>query len=102
MLLLLVWAKRNLIDNYSDEEIETVIAHEFGHFKKKHIIKNIFIGTVTSFLTLFAIAYLYQISISWFGFSSITQVAALPLLALWSMLIGINTITFGKHTLTKI
>lgn len=85
-----------LIDNYSDEEIETVIAHEFGHFKKKHIIKNIIIGTATSFLTLFAIAYLYQISLSWFGFSSITQVAALPLLALWSMLIGIIQSPLGN------
>jgi STE24 endopeptidase len=85
-----------LIDNYSDEEIETVIAHEFGHFKKKHIIKNIIIGTITSFLTLFVIAYLYQTSLGWFGFSSITQVAALPLLALWSMLIGIIQSPLGN------
>jgi len=66
-----------------------VIAHELGHYKLKHIVKNIMIGTVTSFLTLYIIAYLYEISIGWFGFSSIIQVAALPLLALWSMLIGI-------------
>jgi STE24 endopeptidase len=85
-----------LIDNYSNEEIETVIAHELGHFKKKHIIKNIIIGTVTSFLTLFVIAYLYQNSLGWFGFSSITQVAALPLLALWSMLIGIIQSPLGN------
>ena len=85
-----------LIDNYSDEEIETVIAHEFGHFKKKHIIKNIVIGTLTSFLTLFVIAYLYQNSLGWVGFSSITQVAALPLLALWSMLIGVIQSPLGN------
>ncbi|MFB3056184.1 MAG: M48 family metallopeptidase [Ignavibacteriaceae bacterium] len=85
-----------LIDNYSDEEIETVIAHEFGHFNKNHIIKNIIIGTATSFLTLFVIAYLYQNSLGWFGFSSITQVAALPLLALWSMLIGIIQSPLGN------
>lgn len=78
-----------LLDNYTNDEIETVIAHELGHYKLKHIVKNIIIGTVTSFLTLYIIAYLYQISIGWFGFSSITQVAALPLLVLWSMLIGI-------------
>ena len=85
-----------LIDNYSNEEIETVIAHELGHFKKKHIIKNMVIGTVTSFLTLFVIAYLYQNSLGWFGFSSITQVAALPLLALWSMLIGVIQSPLGN------
>jgi STE24 endopeptidase len=85
-----------LIDNFTDEEIETVIAHELGHYKKKHIIKNIVIGTVTSFLTLYLIAILYQNSLSWFNFSSITQVAALPLLALWSMLIGIFQSPLGN------
>jgi STE24 endopeptidase len=85
-----------LLENYSLEEIETVIAHELGHFKKKHIIKNIIIGTASSFLTLFIIASLYQISLSWFGFENITQVAALPLLALWSTLIGLVQSPLGN------
>ena len=78
-----------LLDNYSNDEIETVIAHELGHYKKKHIIKNIIIGTVSSFVTLFLIAVLYKISIEWFGFDSINNIAALPLLMLWAMLIGL-------------
>ncbi len=85
-----------LIDNYSNEEIETVIAHELGHYKKRHIVKNIVFGTVTSFLILFIIAFLYEKSLSWFGFTSITQVAALPLLALWSMLIGVVQMPLGN------
>ena len=85
-----------LLDKYSVEEIETVIAHELGHYKKKHIVKNILIGTASSFLTLFVIALLYQNSLSWFGFDSITQVSALPLLALWSMLIGIIQSPLGN------
>lgn len=78
-----------LLDNYSSDEIETVIAHELGHYKRKHIIKNIFIGTASSFLMLFIIAWLYKESISWFGFNSIVQIAAMPLLALWGMLVGL-------------
>ena len=85
-----------LLENYTTEEIETVIAHELGHYKKKHIIKNILIGTISSFLTLFLIAFLYKDSLSWFDFTSITQVAALPLLALWSMLIGIIQTPLGN------
>ena len=85
-----------LLNNYSMEEIETVIAHELGHYKNKHIIKNIIIGTASSFLTLFLIALLYQNSLDWFGFESITQVSALPLLALWSMLIGIIQTPLGN------
>lgn len=85
-----------LLNSYSEDEIETVIAHELGHFKKKHIIKNIIIGTATSFFTLYLIALLYKSSLSWFGFESITQVSAIPLLALWSMLIGLITTPLGN------
>lgn len=85
-----------LLDNYSTEEIETVIAHELGHYKKKHIVKNIFIGTASSFLTLFVIAILYENSINLFGFDSITQISAIPLLALWSMLIGVIQTPLGN------
>jgi STE24 endopeptidase len=85
-----------LLDNYSIEEIESVIAHELGHFKRKHIVKNILIGTASSFLTLFIIALLYQNSLSWFGLESITQVSAIPLLGLWSMLIGIIQTPLGN------
>ena len=85
-----------LLESYNTEEIETVIAHELGHYKKKHILKNILIGTLSSFLTLFLIAFLYKNSLSWFDFSNITQVAAIPLLALWSMLIGIIQTPLGN------
>lgn len=78
-----------LLESYSKEEIETVIAHELGHYKYKHIVKNIIIGTILSFVTLFAIAKLYELSLSWFDFNSITQIAALPILSLWGMLIGL-------------
>ncbi len=78
-----------LLNSYSEDEIETVIAHELGHYKKKHIVKNIIIGTASSFLTLFLISLLYQVSLNWFGFSTISQIAALPVLSLWGMLIGV-------------
>lgn len=78
-----------LLENYSNDEIETVIAHELGHYKKKHILKGIVFSTVSSFLTLFLMAKLYEISINWFGFNSISEISALPLLMLWGMLIGI-------------
>lgn len=83
-----------LLDNFSNDEIETVIAHELGHYKKKHIIKNLIIGTASSFITLFLISFLYEISLHWFGFAAITTIAALPLLALWMMLVSLLTSPF--------
>ena len=78
-----------LLDNYTHDEIETVIAHEMGHYKHKHIIKNLIIGTISSFLTFWLMAYLYDISLIWFGFISIYQISALPILALWGTVIGL-------------
>ncbi|RKY93802.1 MAG: M48 family peptidase, partial [Ignavibacteriae bacterium] len=85
-----------LLDNFSNDEIETVIAHELGHYKKKHIVKNIIFGTITSFLTLFLIALLYKSALSWFGFESITKIAVLPLLSLCFMLIGLIQTPLGN------
>lgn len=78
-----------LLENFSNDQIETVLAHEFGHYKRKHIVKNIFIGTVSSFVTFYLLSVFYSLSIGWFGISEITNIAALPLLALWGTLIGI-------------
>lgn len=78
-----------LLSEYSHDEIETVIAHELGHYKYKHILKNIFIGTISSFLTLFLVSLLYAFSLSWFHFNEITDISALPLLVLWMIVIGL-------------
>ena len=85
-----------LLNDYSKDEIETVIAHELGHYKHKHIIKNLIFGTVSSFLTFFVISILYKNSLSWFDFESITQIAALPLLSLWAMIIGLIQSPIGN------
>jgi len=85
-----------LVISYTEDEIETVLAHEFGHYKHKHIIKNLFIGTLSSFITFFAIASLYELSLTWFGFTEITQVSALPILSVWAMLIGLLTTPIGN------
>ncbi len=78
-----------LLENYNNDQIETVLAHEFGHYKHKHIVKNILISTFFSFVTFYLMAVLYEISLPWFGFSSIIQIDAIPLLTLWAMLIGV-------------
>lgn len=85
-----------LLDNYSADEIETVLAHEFGHYVKKHIIKNIIIGTILSFATLYIVSVVYEKTLPLFGFSEINQISALPLLGLWSMIISIVLTPFSN------
>lgn len=52
----------NLMQNMSIPEIESIIAHEVGHFKYRHIWKNIVIGTIQQ-LFVFCILNLVMISI---------------------------------------
>ena len=45
-----------LINNHSTEELVAVLAHEVGHFKKKHIILSYIISIVQIFLVLFILS----------------------------------------------
>ncbi len=78
-----------LTNEFTNDEIETVIAHELGHYKHKHIIINLIVSTITSFFTLYLLSVLYNVSLEWFGFKNIIEIAALPILSLWGMIIGL-------------
>lgn len=42
-----------LIANHTEEELVGVLAHEIGHFKKKHIVKSLVVGTLTTGVMFF-------------------------------------------------
>lgn len=85
-----------LIDEFTEDEIETVFAHELGHYTHHHIIIGIITGVTVTFTGLFVAARLYTWSLPVFGFSSITDIAALPLLSLWLALFGLVTGPLGN------
>ncbi len=85
-----------LMENFTEEEIETVFAHELGHYSHGHIKKNIFIGTISIFIGLYCTSLAYSASLLWFGFSSSTQLAALPLLMLWLGIYSLVTSPLGN------
>jgi STE24 endopeptidase len=43
----------NLMENMSVPEIESIIAHEVGHYKNRHIWKNLIIGTLEGLVGFF-------------------------------------------------
>lgn len=85
-----------LMENFSDDEIETVFAHELGHYSRGHIWKGILLGTAGIFLGLYLTSLAYSMSLSWFGYTSISQLAALPLLTLWLGLYSLVTSPLGN------
>jgi len=86
-----------LVQNFSDDEIETIFAHELGHYKMRHGWVMLAIGTLSSFLGLFLTAQAYSISLSWFGFVRPDQVAALPLLTLWLGVYSLVSSPLSNH-----
>lgn len=45
-----------LINNHTDEELVAVLAHEIGHYKRKHIIKNMAISIVQTGIMFFLLS----------------------------------------------
>ena len=41
-----------LLKNFTDEEIEAILAHEIGHYKRKHIQKGLIVSTLSTLLGL--------------------------------------------------
>lgn len=85
-----------LLKEFTEEEIETVFAHELGHYTFHHIRTGIIISIISTLMGLAMTAQLYSWSIRILGFSSITQLAAMPLLALWLSLFGLFTSPIGN------
>jgi STE24 endopeptidase len=79
-----------LLDNYSEDEIEAVLAHELGHHVHGHIVKSIAVQAVITFVGFWLAARVLHHSVKQLGmFPSIYDFADLPLLALVSTLISL-------------
>lgn len=77
-----------LLSNYSDDEIEAVLAHELGHHVHNHILKSIVVQAVISFAGFWVIkTALRRPYPGWF--SSQVDFANLPLLMLVASLMSL-------------
>jgi len=71
-----------LLKNFSNEQIEAVFAHELAHIALRHWLKLTVFGTAVS-LTTFYLTYLFfKPAAGFFGFSTVHDLAAFPLLLL--------------------
>jgi STE24 endopeptidase len=73
-----------LLDNYTSDEIEAVLAHELGHHVHRHILKSIFVQAGITLLGFWAANFTlhYAVDHHLFDFDGIADFADLPLLAL--------------------
>jgi STE24 endopeptidase len=69
-----------MLDNYSSDEIETVLAHEIGHHVNKDIFRMLTLGTLITTISLYCShLILKETSVMW-GLQGLSDFANLPLL----------------------
>ena len=85
-----------LLDSFTPDEIETVLAHELGHHVNRDIPLSIAFETISTLVGL----WLASLALSWgvtvFGFAGPADIAALPLLMLVMGLFGVITMPLGN------
>lgn len=90
------WAKTKRViladtlkDKYTHDEIEVVLAHEFAHYKMKHIFRLISVNSLATLIVFFAIFKTSDSALRIFGLASLWDIAALPLIVLYFLIINI-------------
>jgi STE24 endopeptidase len=85
-----------LLNAFSSDEVETVIAHELGH----HVHRDIPVGIVVSAVITLVGLYLASLALNWgtaaFGFTGPADIAALPIFALAMGLFGLITMPLNN------
>jgi len=77
-----------LLDNYSPEEIEAVLAHELGHHVHKHIFKSIMVQAAITLFGFWAANWTLHYAVDQRRFEELSDFANLPLLALVSVMLS--------------
>ncbi len=78
-----------LLENYSNDEIEAILAHELGHHVRNHIVKSLVLQSAVTLIGFWtadqALRYAVQ---NWHMFQGLYDFANLPLLALVSAVLS--------------
>jgi len=78
-----------LLENYSADEIEAVLAHELGHHVHKHILKSIAVQAGVTLAGFWAANWALHYSVErWHLFDTMSDFANLPLLVLLSAVLS--------------
>jgi STE24 endopeptidase len=80
-----------LINEFTLDEVETVLAHELGHHVNKDIPFLITVGTLLTTLGLFIASLALDYAVTFFSFQSISDIAAFPALSLIISAYGLLT-----------
>lgn len=84
-----------LLENFSNNEIEVVLAHELGHLVKHHMMKGIIVSAATSLVGFYIVAQVYSaytVALHLHAY----DLTAIPLLALVLTILGVIAMPLGN------
>jgi STE24 endopeptidase len=80
-----------LLDEFTSDEIETVMAHELGHQVNKDIPLGILFGSITTLVGLYLASAGLNWGVEYFNFNGAADIAAFPLFVLVLGMFGLLT-----------
>jgi len=90
-----------LLQKFSHEEIEVILAHELGHYYYSHLWKLLTFGVVSTFAGLALCNVALNHFVSTLGFTSIADIGAFPVFAIVLFFFMLITLpinnTFSRH-----
>ena len=78
-----------LKDKYSYDEIEVILAHEFSHYRLKHLLLLISINAVVIVASFYLIFVSGPYAVKAFSLGALSDIASFPLIALYMAAMGI-------------
>lgn len=85
-----------LRDKYTDDEIEVILAHEFAHYKLRHLLKLILLNSFVTIICFYLIFKTSAYALTLFGLSSLADIASLPVIIIYFVLFSIITSPFAN------
>ena len=86
-----------LKDKYSYDEIEVILAHEFAHYRLRHLVKLILVDSLAIMLSFYIIFMTNNYVLGIFGMSSLWDIAALPVILMYFVILGIVMQPFENY-----
>lgn len=84
-----------LLESFTGDEIEVVLAHELGHLVKHHMMKGIIVSAVVSVIGFYIMAHIYSMYAAAHHIQ-VYDLSALPFLALVMTIFGIIAMPIGN------
>jgi len=78
-----------LLNNFNNEQINSVVAHELGHYKNRDTFKQVIWNSSLSLAAFFAVDIIFKQSMVSFGFQNIDDIALFPLFAFYLLVISL-------------